>query len=91
VFSNREKGVHITAELGSDGSYELQMARGFGLPLGTYQVAVNPPLREPQMPGMPNIANQPRIVVPPKYLRPETSGLTLTVVDGDNPYNIDMK
>ena len=93
VFSNRTKGVHMTAELSADGSYELQTARGFGLPLGDYEVAVSARIVDPPMPGMPapppvsnTFSN-----IPKKYFRPETSGLRLTVVDGNNPFDIEMK
>ncbi|QDU56625.1 hypothetical protein [Aeoliella mucimassa] len=47
VFSNPQAGVHMTADLKPDGTYELQTANGFGLPLGTYKVAVNPPVGPP--------------------------------------------
>jgi hypothetical protein len=92
VFSSKEKGVHMTASLQPDGGYELQMARGFGLPLGTYQIAINPPIFEAPMPGKPD--PQPKAPsqsnIPLKYYRFETSGLSLTVVDGDNPFDIDL-
>lgn len=90
-FSNREKGVFLTAKLSADGSYELVTAQGRGLPLGTYQAAINPPLVDaplgpalgpPKVPAYPNI--------PEKYRKPETSGLTLTVKEGDNPFDVDM-
>lgn len=91
-FSNREKGIFMTAKLNSDGSYELVTAQGRGLPLAAYQVAVNPPLVDaplgpalgpPKLPLYPNI--------PEKYRKPESSGLTLTVRDGDNPFDVDMR
>ena len=82
----------MTAKLTSEGGYELQMARGFGLPLGTYQVAVNPPILEPPMPGgpAPEPKDQTYDNIPLKYYRFETSGLSITVVEGDNPFDIDM-
>jgi len=93
VFSNHAKGVHMTAKLSPDGRYELQTARGFGLPLGTYKVAVSPPVFDPPMPGMPAPPPRPKAYdnIPKQYFSPETSGLTITVVDGDNPFDIDMK
>lgn len=96
VFSNHQKGVHMTAELGSDGSYELQTAGGFGLPLGTYKVAVNTPIPEPPVYGAPNSipANKPRansyVNIPEKYQDFETSGLSITVEKGDNQFDIEM-
>jgi hypothetical protein len=93
VFSNRVKGVHMTTELSADGSYELQTARGFGLPLGDYEIAVSARVANPPMPGMPTPppGSNTFSLIPKKYFRPETSGLRLTVVDGDNPFNIDIK
>ncbi|MCS7303548.1 MAG: carboxypeptidase-like regulatory domain-containing protein [Thermoguttaceae bacterium] len=91
-FSNREKGIFLTAKLNPDGTYELVTAQGRGLPLGSYQVAINPPLVDaplgpalgpPKLPSYPNI--------PEKYRKPETSGLTLTVQEGDNVFNVDMQ
>lgn len=93
VFSNHQAGVHMTAELNSDGTYELQTAGGFGLPLGTYQVAVNPPMAEPPVLGSPNPAPRvpPSNNIPPKYRDFETSGLTITVGEGENPFDIEMQ
>jgi len=90
-FSNREKGIFMTASLKSDGTYELVTAQGRGLPLGTYQVAINPPLIDaPLGPaiGPPKIPQYPNI--PQKYRKPEHSGLSLTVQEGDNLFNVDM-
>lgn len=88
IFSNAERGVHMTAPLQSDGSYELQTAQGFGLPLGDYRVAVNPPLMEPAMPGAPPPPAVTAVPIPAKYRRVETSGLSLSVGPGDNPFDI---
>jgi hypothetical protein len=91
LFSNRTKGVHILATLDNTGDYELQMAQGFGLPLGTYQVAVNPPVPTPPMPGAPPPPPiDSTIVIPAQYLQPETSGLTTTVEPGENTFDIAM-
>lgn len=92
VFSNRTKGVHVLATLDADGNYELQMAQGFGLPLGTYQVAVNPPAPTPAMPGAPPPPPfDATIVIPAPYLQPDTSGLTTTVEPGENTFDIAMQ
>lgn len=91
IFSNPEKGVYMTADLGPDGSYELQTARGFGLPLGAYKIAVNPPL--PKMitgEKRSEIAQSPDQEIPARYRKPETSGLTIEVQLGDNPKDIDL-
>jgi hypothetical protein len=91
VFSNAERGVHINAPVQPDGSYQLHTARGIGLPLGAYQVAVNSPMSQPAMPGAPAPPPRPRVNIPSKYTRPATSGLTLTVVEGENPFDIAME
>ena len=88
-----DTGVAAVPELSADGSYELQTARGFGLPLGDYEIAVSARVANPPMPGMPTPppGSNTFSLIPKKYFRPETSGLRLTVVDGDNPFNIDIK
>ncbi len=97
VFANREKGVFILAELGPDGSYKAETADGFGLPPGTYQVSITPPVSDApvgEMPKMPEPGAYDNI--PEKYRRPETSGLTLEVketkeAEDVNSLNVDME
>jgi hypothetical protein len=86
IFANREKGVYMTAPLDAQGKYEVQMAQGFGLPLGNYQIAVSPPLPQPGMPGAPPVTMPPDggHPIPAQYRQIETSGLTLTVSAGEN-------
>jgi hypothetical protein len=91
LFSNAAQGVHITAPVQPDGSYQLHTARGVGLPLGEYKVSVSPPPVEPTMPGAPKPPPAPQVNIPKKYTRPETSGLTLTVAEGENPFDIVME
>jgi len=92
VFANEEKGVWMTAEIGPDGTYEVEMAKGFGLPLGTYQVWITPPLVDhPVGPiGTPPPENPPPNI-PPKYYDMDKSILSLTVEAGENKYSPDMK
>jgi hypothetical protein len=91
VFSNSAKGVHIAAPLREDGSYELQMAKGFGLPLGDYRVAVNPPVPSAPIPGTPQPpSSRPPAAIPPRYWEFETSGLATSVQKGDNVFNISL-
>ena len=91
-FSNNDKGIHMSGEVKPDGSYEIITAKGAGLPLGTYQVRVRPPL-EPLPAGIglvaPKSKEHPNI--PAKYREYETSGLTITVKDGTNQFDIPMK
>jgi hypothetical protein len=93
VFFEPECRVYQAARLQSDGSYVAKMSEGPGLLVGTYQVAVMPPVIE----GPGSKTRGPRTPkefrnIPFRYRNPKTSGLTLTVVEGDNPpFDIDMK
>jgi len=91
VFANDQKGVHMTADIKPDGSYQIITAKGAGLPLGGYTVSVCPPL--PQVTtgtfGKPP-AKKPYPNIPAKYRNPKTAGLTLTVAKGENTFDIDM-
>jgi hypothetical protein len=91
VFHNDDRGVHIQAPIGADGSYELHTARGAGLPLGEYRVSVNQPMGQPAMPGGPKPPPIPNIRLPAKYTRVETSGLAITVTEGDNRFDIALE
>lgn len=91
LFSSAEKGVNMNSQLGADGVYEVIMAKGAGLPLGTYKVCVSPPpafvpIGEPAPKKPKEYPN-----IPAKYRNFNTSGLTVEVKDGDNPFDIDMK
>jgi hypothetical protein len=95
VFNNDEKGIHMTAKLESDGSYEIITAKGVGVSVGTYRVCVCPPL--PALPPM-SAGNPPTTTetkqypnIPQKYRNPATSGLNLTVKQGENPFDIAMQ
>jgi hypothetical protein len=93
-FSNNDKGIHMSGDVKPDGSYEIITAKGAGLPLGTYQVRVRPPLEPlPMGAGASLVAPKPKNYpnIPEKYREYETSGLSLTVKDGDNPLDIPMK
>ena len=91
IFSNRETGVYMTANLRPDGTYELQTAKGFGLPLGSYHIAVSPPLPDLITGKTPaETPPTPPVEIPAKFRKPETSGLTIEVQMGDNPKNIDL-
>jgi hypothetical protein len=88
--------VDMTAGLRPDGGYEVIMAEGRGLPEGDYQVAVIPLSAIPgsPIPMGPIKAPLPKPVcrdIPQKYRDPSTSGLTLTVKPGNNPFDVDMR
>jgi hypothetical protein len=90
VFSSDEKGgVRMTAAISSVGGYEVLAAKGAGIPTGNYKVAVCPPPMVPSGvfdPG--KVKAYPNI--PEKYRSHSTSGLMLTVKEGDNRFDIEM-
>jgi hypothetical protein len=92
VFANEEKGVHITAPIGPGGVYTVRMAQGEGLPLGTYQVAIAPPVVDLPV-GMvkPPAAPRQYSEIPAKYRQAATSELTLNVQPGANTLDVDMQ
>lgn len=91
-FSNNENGIHMSGEVKPDGTYDIITAKGAGLPLGVYQVRVRPPL-QPLPSGIVQTAPKPKQYpnIPEKYREYQTSGLTLTVNEGQNQLDIDMK
>lgn len=84
VFACAEQRAFITAHVGQDGRYAVQMAEGYGLPLGTYEVSIRPapPTNWDRPPST--------TLIPSKYRDPKSSGLTLTVVEGENQFDIAM-
>jgi hypothetical protein len=89
VFANASKGIHMTAKIKADGHYEVNTARGAGLPLATYQVCISPPPIE----GITGVFGQKQKAkeypdIPLKYRDPKTSSLTLTLQRGENPFDI---
>lgn len=90
-FSNPSAGIDMLADLQQDGVYSVRMAKGNGLPEGTYAVAVTPPrvdapvgsMTTPTLPKCPDI--------PAKYRDPSTSGLTLTLKSDNAEFSIDMQ
>ena len=92
TFSNRDKGVNILAEINADGTYQVMMAKGAGLPLGTYKVIVNPPLVDAPLGPLqaPLPKNQKFENIPERYRRLETSPLSLRVNSGENPLNVEL-
>jgi hypothetical protein len=79
AFTNRPEAVFIAAELDGQGRYEVQMAEGWGLPPGEYQVAVIPPR-----------SKQPIKEVPMRYRDPTTSGLVLSLPPEGAEFNVNM-
>ena len=92
LFRNKPKGVYMTAELQPDGTYVVRRASGEGLPPGTYDVMINPPLQDaPMGPALEPPKIKPYPNIPQKYRSYETSGLSVTVAEGENPFDVDMQ
>jgi hypothetical protein len=92
LLCEASKGVNMSAAIKPDGSYEIITMEGEGLPTGTYRVSVCPPPEIPYM-GPPGTQPKPKLYpnIPKKYRRYETADLSLTVKQGKNPFDIDMK
>ncbi|MCX7426007.1 MAG: carboxypeptidase regulatory-like domain-containing protein [Planctomycetia bacterium] len=84
-------GVHMTAKLDAQGHYEVKQAKGAGLPPGSYQVSVNPPVIDAPMAGGPPVKIPTFPNIPLRYRDPKTSGQTLTVTEKGSTLDIDMK
>lgn len=90
-FSNSEGPIDILATIETDGRYKVDMAQGEGLPEGRYSVAVMPPRVNSPIGATTAPPQIPCPDIPDKYRKPSTSGLTLTVKPGDNPFDIAMQ
>lgn len=90
-FACSENGVQMSADIKPDGSYEVITTAGAGLPLGTYRVSVCPPLVAPVMMPGPATKAKEDSNIPEKYRHYDTAGLTLTVKQGKNPFDIELK
>lgn len=92
IFSNPTTGVFITASLASDGSYRVGTAKGFGLPPGTYRVAIVPASIELPV----GLTKDPPPIkecrqIPVRYRKAETSGLSVVVTPRGVRLDVDMK
>ena len=87
-----EQGIHVTAEVRPDGTFDVVTLDGGGLPPGSYQVGITPPRVEfpidPSQP-LPIVRDHPDI--PAKYRNTATSQLTINVQEGENRLDIDMQ
>ena len=90
-FSNASRGINMGAKLKEDGRYEMLTAQGAGLPLGDYVAWVTPPPPVPSPVGTPPEPAKSYDNIPQKYRNDKTSGLTLTVKEGENQFDIEMK
>jgi len=91
TFRSPQSGHGAQAKIGPDGAYHVETAEG-GLLQGTYRVFITPPLvveheaRTPPVKVERDVKN-----IPKKYRREQTSGLEITVHEGENVYDVDMK
>ena len=93
TFHCPASGQVAVGSIQPDGTYEMYLGQRKGLPVGQYKVAVKPPLpkRPTQTPGTApsrNVNRQSNI--PEKYRFETSSGLTASVVEGDNQFEFDM-
>ncbi len=94
IFSNEPEGVGFQTPIQADGTYLGEVKDGYGLPPGSYKVAIRPPQPRPSMDVMapPVSANAEQADIPAQYRDWETSGFTANVVVGENPpFDFDMK
>ena len=90
VFS--VKGQNISGQIQADGTY-----KAVGVPVGDAQVYVTSPPNLPSRPppgggdmpgGQPSVGKP--VPIPPKYAKPDSSGLTTTVKAGSNKYKVEL-
>jgi len=105
VFMHQEKSLPATGSIGADGSYSLQMGGKPEVMAGAYKVSLSPPASaaatgaDPSNPEaykafMMGKGAKPAEEKPPfpkKYQMADTSGLTFTVKEGPNTFDIDLK
>jgi hypothetical protein len=90
IFQDSAQHIFIQATTDNDGHYSFDNHPGGGLPIGSYQIAVQPPVQEIRT-GEPLPAPKPFPKVDPKYLEPEKSGLSLQVNVGENSFQIALE
>lgn len=81
----------MIAPVRPDGTYEVVMARGAGLPRGDYAVTVIPTPISSIGPAPKPAAPRKQSAIPAKYARAATSGLTLTVEPRSNRFDVDLR
>jgi hypothetical protein len=93
ILSDNDNAVFMTAPIQPDGTFEVTTAEGKGIWAGRYRVAVAPKLADPEM----GISQGPAVIprpsdIPPRYWKPETSGIEREVKEGENrPLEIELK
>ena len=95
AFANDRDGSTYVADLGPEGRFEFEVARGQGLPPGTYGVSITPP--RPNKPALGYVAPNYKVKgeypnIPQKYRDPKTSHLSVVVKAGDaSPFAFEME
>lgn len=91
-FENLAKGVALTGQIKSDGSFKLASHQGAGLLVGSYQVAISPEAMLMSGDEIPLAGKNPRkpndikkSTLPQKYYKTSTSELTVEIKEGSNP------
>jgi len=84
-------GRNATGLIGPDGSYRLQTENpGDGALIGDYNVTISA-RDEPVLDYIPKKPVPPKLLVPEKFEKPATSGLTAGVKGGSNPIDFNLK
>ncbi|MGQ9576707.1 MAG: hypothetical protein ACUVUC_15475 [Thermoguttaceae bacterium] len=93
IVVDEDDAVHMTSPIRSDGTFEVHTAEGKGIWVGRYRIGVAPPRAEPEKGVSKGLPKPPKAFsVPPKFWRPETSGIECEVQEGQNPpVQIDLK
>jgi len=86
LYSNAS-GVGAQVPIDAEGKYVVKDS----LVLGTYTVAIVPPLPPPPGPPTGAPVKKEKAKIPAKFSNPKTSGLTVEVKKGENTFNIEMK
>jgi hypothetical protein len=86
-----KEGRNAIGELDSQGHYTLQTEEpGDGALLGDYQVTIAA-REDPILDYIPKKPVKPKLLVPEKYGKPDTSGLKATVKSGNNDIPFDLE
>jgi hypothetical protein len=93
IFADDDTAFFQKYAIKSDGTFEVATKEGKGIWAGTYRVAVAPALESPPL----GASHSPPAVtlpsnIPPRYWKPDTSGLKVEVKEGPNePLSIELK
>lgn len=92
-FASVPPGTTGMATLQADGTYQVKMHDGDGLPVGEYQVNFLPPINDVAFGALedPAPSASQEFKIPEKYRTAKSSGLTISVTEGENsPFNFDL-